>query len=311
MKRKQSRLLHVTTLHNRPRRPKTALVLMPGGAKGAYQAGALLRLAESGMTFDCVIGSSIGALNGAYYVQGDGSRRHAEYLCDLWQDLPMRIATVLGVTTIERLLDLLQKDGLSLSSLIKDLLSGRQTLLGSRPLATLLDSIIDYHQVVSSRRQLYIGVMEEWGPLFDTVFAPLRHARFLSASSLRPQELKKALIASAAIPILFSAQRVKGIRCRDAGWAFFDLTSIVDDNSIEVLVLIELSQSRIAPVKIATSLPPAVLRISPSCPLQEEWILSTFKFFPTYISKLIELGYRDADETLQRQPALEIPFPLS
>ena len=42
----------------------TALVLSGGGAKGAFQLGALEVLAESGYTYDCVAGVSVGALNG-------------------------------------------------------------------------------------------------------------------------------------------------------------------------------------------------------------------------------------------------------
>jgi predicted acylesterase/phospholipase RssA len=43
--------------------------------------GALLYLAEHGLRFGAVAGSSIGSLNGAYLVQGDGSPGHLEGLC--------------------------------------------------------------------------------------------------------------------------------------------------------------------------------------------------------------------------------------
>ena len=41
------------------------LVLEGGGAKGAYQFGCLLALAERGIAFDAIAGTSVGALNGA------------------------------------------------------------------------------------------------------------------------------------------------------------------------------------------------------------------------------------------------------
>ena len=44
-------------------RPRRALVLEGGGAKGAYSFGALLAFKEMGITFDAVGGSSVGALN--------------------------------------------------------------------------------------------------------------------------------------------------------------------------------------------------------------------------------------------------------
>lgn len=50
------------------------LVLEGGGAKGAYQIGAWRAFRELGITFDGVVGTSIGALNGALIVQGDYER---------------------------------------------------------------------------------------------------------------------------------------------------------------------------------------------------------------------------------------------
>jgi len=47
-----------------------ALVFAGGGAKGAYQMGAWKALRKLKMKFDIVTGTSIGALNGALYVQG-------------------------------------------------------------------------------------------------------------------------------------------------------------------------------------------------------------------------------------------------
>lgn len=57
-----------------------ALALSAGGARGAYQAGAMLFFAEQGIKFSAVAGTSIGALNGAHYAQGDGSVAHIEKL---------------------------------------------------------------------------------------------------------------------------------------------------------------------------------------------------------------------------------------
>jgi predicted acylesterase/phospholipase RssA len=47
----------------------TALILSGGAALGSWQAGCLYALAQKGMTFHSVFGTSIGALNGAGYFQ--------------------------------------------------------------------------------------------------------------------------------------------------------------------------------------------------------------------------------------------------
>ena len=46
---------------------KTAFVLAGGGSFGAIQVGMLRSLARRGIAADMVVGSSVGALNGAYY----------------------------------------------------------------------------------------------------------------------------------------------------------------------------------------------------------------------------------------------------
>ena len=50
---------------------KYSLVLEGGGAKGAYQIGAYMALKEKGYEFDHIVGTSIGAINGAVIAQGD------------------------------------------------------------------------------------------------------------------------------------------------------------------------------------------------------------------------------------------------
>ena len=51
---------------------KKGLVLEGGGAKGAFQCGAIKALYDNGYTFDGVAGTSIGAINAAILAQ-DGN----------------------------------------------------------------------------------------------------------------------------------------------------------------------------------------------------------------------------------------------
>ena len=50
---------------------ETALVLGGGGAKGAYEVGAIAALEELGVRALSVYGTSVGALNAAMYAQGN------------------------------------------------------------------------------------------------------------------------------------------------------------------------------------------------------------------------------------------------
>ena len=50
---------------------KRAIVLSGGGGKGAYQIGFWKAIRELDISYDIVTGTSIGALNGAFMVQGN------------------------------------------------------------------------------------------------------------------------------------------------------------------------------------------------------------------------------------------------
>ena len=61
---------------------RRGLYLQGGGAKGAYQAGVMLALHELGVVFEAVSGTSIGSINGFYWVAN-----HMEKLSKLWHEL--------------------------------------------------------------------------------------------------------------------------------------------------------------------------------------------------------------------------------
>ncbi len=64
----------------------TAFVLGGGGHRGAYEVGMLKALAHAGIEADIVLGTSIGAINGALYA-ADPSIEGIEHLEQLWRDL--------------------------------------------------------------------------------------------------------------------------------------------------------------------------------------------------------------------------------
>ncbi len=61
---------------------KTALVLSGGGAKGAFQAGALEVLAEHGVAYQSIAGVSVGALNGVMV-----SAQRLPRLMEIWKTI--------------------------------------------------------------------------------------------------------------------------------------------------------------------------------------------------------------------------------
>ena len=65
---------------------KTAFVFAGGGSFGAIQVGMLQSLAAHGITADMVVGSSVGALNGAFYA-GDPTFEGVRRLAAIWRGL--------------------------------------------------------------------------------------------------------------------------------------------------------------------------------------------------------------------------------
>lgn len=84
-----------------PDRKKTAFVFAGGGSFGAIQVGMLLALAEQGVVADFVVGSSVGAMNAAYYA-ADPTLKTVERLADIWRDIrrqdvfPITMRTLAG-----------------------------------------------------------------------------------------------------------------------------------------------------------------------------------------------------------------------
>jgi NTE family protein len=80
---------------------KTAFVFAGGGSFGAIQVGMLQSLVAHGVTADMVVGSSVGALNGAFYA-GDPTVAGMDRLAEIWRRLtrqdvfPMNLRTLLG-----------------------------------------------------------------------------------------------------------------------------------------------------------------------------------------------------------------------
>jgi NTE family protein len=139
---------------------KTALVLAGGGSFGAIQVGMLRELVAFGVRPDFVVGSSVGALNGAYFA-GDPSAAGVARMEEIWCGLkrrdvfPLKLRRIAGLlfqsapltdpsglrSLIERHLPYrnLQDAALPVHLVATELLSGATVRLSSGP---ALDAIL-------------------------------------------------------------------------------------------------------------------------------------------------------------------------
>lgn len=216
---------------NLPASAKVGLVLTGGGAKGAYQVGALRYLAEQGFQPDMIAGTSIGALNGAIIASYPGQlRAGVAKLEQIWHDLGR--ANILSVNpnwpsifVSYGIQSALSEFGGWLNTFLKisGILPKCRSFFDPRPIEDLVRYHVDYARLKQGT--------EFWITVFPTLQIPIpglhydllwllidqcrvwtgTKADWLRAQDVdNPESLLNLLLASAAIPLAFPERQVNG-----------------------------------------------------------------------------------------------------
>ena len=145
------------------RRPaELAFVLGEGGVLGAHEVGMLQALAEHGVKPDMILGTSVGAINGAFFA-ADPTPAGVGRLAGLWREAS-RSESSTG--TILRRLTTLARSGTHLQSLE----ALRRRLVEALPVDRVEDLAIQFQCVAASIER----AAEHWfetGPIADVVLA--------------------------------------------------------------------------------------------------------------------------------------------
>lgn len=173
---------------------KTAFVLSGGASLGAVQAGMLRALYERGVAPDLIVGTSVGALNGAYIASRGATPDTADELADVWRSV------------------------------------GRWTVFPLNPLTGFFGFFGARDHLVSDRglrklvaENLELGLIEDSPTPLHVITTDLLSGRELRLSR---GDALQAVIASAAIPGVFPAVELDGRLLIDGGVA--NNTPIVD-----------------------------------------------------------------------------------
>jgi len=161
----------------RGRQPRTAFVLSGGGNQGVSQVGMLRALLERGILPDVVVGTSVGALNGAV-VASNPVVAQVDHLEEVWTELTSE--RVFPGGTLRRAWNLLRRD---------------DHLIGNEGLREMIDGSL----IADSFAKLAVPLR--------VVAADLRSGAELvfAAGELRP-----ALLGSAALPGIYPPVRIGG-----------------------------------------------------------------------------------------------------
>jgi NTE family protein len=167
-----------------PRSREVAFVLGGGGVLGGHEVGMLRALAERGVEPDLVLGTSIGAVNGAFYA-ADPTPSGVERLTQLWRETS-RAERSAGATF--RRLGTLARSGTHLQSLDE--------------MRTLLDGLLP------------VGRVEELRVPFQCVAASIERA---AEHWFETGSLADVVLASCAVPGILPPVPIDGEHFIDGG----------------------------------------------------------------------------------------------
>ena len=159
---------------------KTAFVFAGGGSFGAIQVGMLHSLVAHGIAADMVVGSSVGALNGAFYA-GDPTLGGVERLGEIWRGLkrqdvfPMSWRTVLSF--LWRRDFLISHDGIR--KLIDDHIPYRNLQDAKVPVHIVTTDIISGDSIVLSEGSISEAIVASTA--IPGAFAPIHYKDYYLA----------------------------------------------------------------------------------------------------------------------------------
>jgi NTE family protein len=208
--------------------PQFGLVLTGGGAKGAYQVGALKYLAEIGFKPHIIAGSSIGALNSAILSADRPFPDAVDHLEKLWAKLaklkPLKInALAILIYAVNFVAPLIARILVKFWKLRLDSMS----LFDPSPIERFVREAINPSELRKGT-ELWVTAfpcMKFYGIKIDNFFEFIRTrtgtgVHWLCVNDLKDDEaLYNLLLASAALPWVFPRRKVNNVFYIDGGLA--------------------------------------------------------------------------------------------
>jgi len=257
-----------------------ALVLAGGGAKGAYQIGAWKAFRETKVKFDCILGVSVGALNGALMVQN-----LFQEAIDIWQNM-----------SIEKIIYL--PDGVA-----EDIKSGRLNVFSpsflkvishvwnevkrhggfdSTPLYNLIEKYVDEKKIRKNKKDFGLVTYRL------TDFTP----QVLFLEDIPYGMLSKFLLASASLPG-FKPTKIFGKDFIDGGVYNNIPLRLVKERGYRRVIVVDISGIGMTETPDFTNMEVIYIKNS----IDFGGILD---FRPSFISSFMELGYLDTLKVFQK-----------
>lgn len=268
---------------------KIGIVFAGGGGKGAYEIGVWKAISEAGIQPDAIAGTSVGALNAALMLQGD--RVLAE---NMWRHIEAR--------------NVLSLDPASISPTVLPKLASLSVDLAKLPLAVRTRGLFrqDGLRAMMDEALQEVAVAEAAADFFACVHEPkTNQVHYLRVNGQPKDRVRSILMASCALPLLFSDIEIDGRIYTDGGWFWgvphkrLDNTPVrpVYEAGCRTIILVCLSRDDLVNRDDFPGV--TLLPIVPRENLGDTFD-GTLDFSNVGAARRIEQGYRDAKRILDR-----------
>ena len=243
------------------------LVLAGGGTKGSYQVGCLKALKELGINITSVVGTSIGSINAALFVQGD-----IDLLESLYYEVHME-----NILKLSDKNSLVVKDNLFTFKNIKKIMNEyfSNTGVSNEPLKNLIDKYINTNKIYRSRKD------------FGLMTYDLKKVKGLGLfkEDIPRDNFKDYILASACFP-LFKPQRIDDKLFLDGGLYDNMPMNMLIDKGYKNIILIDVSGIGVLKKSSRDDIYYKIIK-------PDEYLGGTFDFNKNTVKKNIMLGYLD------------------
>lgn len=262
-----------------------ALVLGGGGGKGAYQIGAWQAIREYGIEKDigAVAGTSVGALNGVLFLQGN-----LETANKVWSmvdnDKILHLNTSGHIRALKKF---------KLGRILTDGVFSNQGLLD------LLETFVDIEKI----SQAVIPAFATCCPVpgFSIKNLALPKPTYFQLNGLSREQIISVLLASSAIPFVFDAVEINGTSYVDGGLADNVPIQPLYEQGFRKFIVVNLDMYQRLPREKYRDAD--IIEIMPDHS-RSETITGILDFSPEAISSHVQAGYRDSIMTLSSRYTL-------
>lgn len=184
---------------------KIGLILAGGAARGAFQAGVVSSFAKAGLSFHCIVGTSVGAVNGGAFLLGYG-----EDLPGMWRE-NLRDVKWLDRSRIWR---------------------GKNPFLISEAMRIMVSKYADIGTIRSHPTEMLVSVTE-WNTGKNVLFSNHEHQAWTD------DEIVLQFLASLTIPIVCSEKIViRGTRYCDGALSInMPIHALLERECSEIIIV--------------------------------------------------------------------------